>query len=139
MASINKVTLLGNVGADPEVRYLPNGTATARLSVATTEKWKNKQSGKVEERTEWHRVILWAGLAKVAGEHVKKGQQIYIEGTTRTRKWTDKDGSERYATEVHAREMQMLGKKADATPASAPKDQAPAPTEEDFAEEVMEQ
>lgn len=112
MASLNKVSLIGNLGADPETRYMPDGTQTAICNLATTDVWKDKETGEKKEKTEWHRVIFFNGLAKIAGEYLKKGSQIYIEGKLRTRKWTDKrDGIERYTTEVVAGEMQMLGKR----------------------------
>lgn len=131
MASVNRITLVGNVGADPEVRYLPDGTATATVRLATTDKWKDKASGETKERTEWHRVVFFKKLAEVVGEYVKKGSQLYIEGQNRTRKWTDKDGIDRYTTEIFAREMQMLGKKAHTGPA-APNDDTPAPDADDM-------
>lgn len=111
MASLNKSTLIGNLGGDPELRYMPDGTPVATISLATTEAWKNKQTGAKEERTEWHRVVFFRGLAEVVAEYLRKGSQIYIEGRLRTRKWTDKQGIERYTTEIHGDEMQMLGKK----------------------------
>lgn len=111
MASLNKSTLIGNLGGDPELRYMPDGTPVATISLATTEAWKNKQTGVKEERTEWHRVVFFRGLAEVVAEYLRKGSQIYIEGRLRTRKWTDKQGIERYTTEIHGDEMQMLGKK----------------------------
>ncbi len=109
MASINKVTLIGNLGRDPEVRYMPNGAATCTLSLATTRSWKNKDSGEKQEETEWHRVVLFDRLAEVAGEYLKKGRPVYVEGRLRTRKWQDKDGRDVYTTEVIGVEMQMLG------------------------------
>ncbi|HEX5306228.1 MAG TPA: single-stranded DNA-binding protein [Dyella sp.] len=106
---INKVILVGNLGADPEVRYTASGTAITSLSVATSESWTDKQSGEKQERTEWHRVKLFGRLAEIAGEYLKKGRQIYIEGSLRTDKYTDKQGVERYSTDIVANEMQMLG------------------------------
>ncbi|ODV25788.1 MAG: single-stranded DNA-binding protein [Rhodanobacter sp. SCN 68-63] len=106
---INKVILVGNLGADPEVRYTSSGTAITSLSVATSESWTDKQSGEKQERTEWHRVKLFGRLAEIAGEYLKKGRQIYIEGSLRTDKYTDKQGVERYSTDIVASEMQMLG------------------------------
>ncbi|MDP2027508.1 single-stranded DNA-binding protein [Sulfuriferula sp.] len=111
MASVNKTTLVGNLGADPEIRYMPDGTATATLAIATTDAWKDKATGEKKEKTEWHRVVFFKGLAEVAEKYLKKGSQIYIEGKLRTRKWTDKEGIDRYTTEIVGREMQMLGKK----------------------------
>jgi len=108
MASVNKVILIGNLGRDPEVRYMPSGDALATLSIATTDTWKDK-AGEKQERTEWHRVSMFGRLAEIAGEHLKKGSQIYIEGRIQTRKYTDKDGVEKYSTEIVANEMKMLG------------------------------
>ena len=106
---INKVILVGNLGADPEVRYTAGGTAIASLSVATSEQWTDKQSGQKQERTEWHRVKLFGRLAEIAGEYLKKGRQVYVEGSLRTDKYTGKDGVERYSTDIVASELQMLG------------------------------
>ena len=106
---INKVILIGNLGADPETKYMPSGSAMTNLSVATTEAWNDKQTGEKVEKTEWHRVVLFDRLAEVAAEYLKKGSQVYIEGKLQTRKWQDKEGNDRYMTEVRAREMQMLG------------------------------
>lgn len=106
---INKVILVGNLGADPEVRYTAGGTAIASLSVATSEQWTDKQSGQKQERTEWHRVKLFGRLAEIAGEYLKKGRQVYIEGSLRTDKYTDKQGVERYSTDIIASDLQMLG------------------------------
>lgn len=108
---VNKVILVGNLGADPEVRYMPNGGAVANITVATTESWKDKQSGENQEKTEWHRVVFFARLAEIVGEYLKKGSQIYVEGRLQTRKWQDKSGQDRYTTEIVANEMQMLGSK----------------------------
>jgi single-strand DNA-binding protein len=106
---INKVILVGNLGADPEVRYTGSGTAIATLSVATAEQWTDKQSGQKQERTEWHRVKLFGRLAEIAGEYLKKGRQVYVEGSLRTDKYTGKDGVERYTTDIIASDLQMLG------------------------------
>jgi single-strand DNA-binding protein len=111
MASVNKVILVGNLGADPEMRYMPNGDAVCNARVATTESWKDKQSGEKKEITEWHRVVFYRKLAEIAGQYLKKGSQVYLEGRIRTRKWTDKEGQERYTTEIEANEMQMLGRR----------------------------
>jgi single-strand DNA-binding protein len=108
MASVNKVILIGNLGRDPEVRYLPSGDAVANLNIATTEKWKDK-SGEQQEQTEWHRVAFFGRQAEICGEYLKKGSSVYIEGRLQTRKWTDKDGVERYSTEIRGDRMQMLG------------------------------
>jgi single-strand DNA-binding protein len=106
---INKVILVGNLGADPETRAMPSGTTVANLRIATSESWRDKQSGEQQERTEWHRVALFGRLGEIAAEYLKKGSQVYIEGSLRTRKWQDKQGNERYSTEIVANDMQMLG------------------------------
>ena len=106
---INKAIIVGNLGRDPEVRYTANGNAISNITVATTESWKDKQSGERQEKTEWHRVVFFGRLAEIAGEYLKKGAQVYIEGRLQTRKWEDKSGQERYTTEIVASEMQMLG------------------------------
>jgi single-strand DNA-binding protein len=106
---VNKVILVGNLGRDPEVRYMPSGNAVANVTLATTESWKDKQSGEKQERTEWHNVVFYSRLAEIAGEYLKKGSQVYVEGSLRTRKWQDKSGNDRYTTEIIASEMQMLG------------------------------
>jgi len=106
---VNKVILVGNLGKDPEVRYSPNGGAVANITIATSESWKDKTSGEKQEKTEWHRVVFFGRLAEIAGEYLKKGAQIYIEGRLQTRKWQDKEGKDRYTTEIVANEMQMLG------------------------------
>lgn len=106
---INKVIIVGNLGADPEVRHTGGGTTVTNLRIATSEQWTDKQSGEKQERTEWHRVVLFGRLAEIAGEYLKKGRQVYIEGSLRTDKYTDKDGIERYTTDIVAAEMQMLG------------------------------
>lgn len=106
---VNKVILVGNLGADPEVKYTAGGTAICTLSVATSESWKDKQSGEQQERTEWHRVKMFGRLAEIAGEYLKKGRQVYVEGSIRTDKYTDKEGVQRYSTDIIGNEMQMLG------------------------------
>lgn len=106
---INKAILIGNLGQDPEVRYMPSGQAVANIRIATSESWKDKQSGEKVEKTEWHNVVLFGRLGEVAGEYLRKGSQVYIEGRIQTRKWQDKSGNDRYTTEVVANEMQMLG------------------------------
>ena len=106
---INKVILVGNLGKDPEVRYMPNGNAVANITLATSESWKDKQTGETQEKTEWHRVVLFRRLGEIAGEYLKKGSQVYIEGKLQTRKWQDNSGNDRYTTEIVADEMQMLG------------------------------
>ncbi|WP_313411746.1 single-stranded DNA-binding protein [Atlantibacter hermannii] len=110
---VNKVIIVGNLGQDPEVRYMPNGGAVANMTLATSESWRDKQTGEMKEQTEWHRVVLFGKLAEVAGEYLRKGSQVYIEGQLRTRKWTDQSGQERYTTEINVPQiggvMQMLG------------------------------
>ncbi len=109
MAGINKVILVGNLGRDPEVRYSAKGSAIANITIATSEQWTDKQSGQKQEKTEWHRVVLFNRLGEIAGEYLKKGSQVYIEGKLQTRKWQDNNGQDRYTTEIVANEMQMLG------------------------------
>ncbi len=109
MASVNKVIIVGNLGRDPETRYMPNGDAVTNIAVATTESWKDKNTGEKKELTEWHRITFYRKLAEIAGQYLKKGSQVYVEGRLQTRKWTDKDGVERYTTEIIADTMQMLG------------------------------
>jgi single-strand DNA-binding protein len=111
MASVNKVILVGNLGRDPEVRYMPDGAAITNISVATTDAWKDK-NGEKQERTEWHRVAFFGKLAEIAGEYLKKGSQVYLEGRLQTRKWQDKEGQDRYTTEIVADRMQMLGSRS---------------------------
>jgi single-strand DNA-binding protein len=142
MASVNKVILVGNLGRDPEMRYLPSGDAVANLAIATTEKYKDK-SGEMQEATEWHRVAFFGKTAEVCGQYLKKGSQIYVEGSLRTRKWQDKDGNDRYTTEIRGDRMQMLGGRSsggsadyDAPVENAPRSQpargsnAPAPAKQ---------
>ena len=109
MASINKVILVGNLGQDPEVKYMPSGGAVTNISIATTDSWKDKATGEKKENTEWHRVVFFNRLAEIVGEYLRKGSQVYIEGNLRTRKWQDQNGVDKYTTEIVAREMQMLG------------------------------
>ena len=109
MASINKVILIGNLGRDPEVRYAPSGSAICNVTLATSRQWKDKNSGDKQEETEWHRVVFYDRLAEIAGEYLKKGRPVYVEGRLKTRKWTDKDGVEKYTTEIVADQMQLLG------------------------------
>jgi len=106
---VNKVILVGNLGKDPEVRYMPSGNAVANVTLATTDSWKDKQSGEKQERTEWHNVVFYSRLAEIVGEYLKKGSQVYVEGRLQTRKWQDNAGNDRYTTEIIAGEMQMLG------------------------------
>ena len=128
MAGINKVIVLGNLGQDPETKYMPSGDAVTNISIATSEKWKDKQTGQDQERTEWHRVVFFGKLAEIAGQYLRKGSKVYIEGSLRTRKWQAQDGSDRYSTEVVCDmkgTMQMLDSKQDGAPAQAPRQQPP--------------
>jgi len=109
MASVNKVILVGNLGKDPETRYAPSGDAIVNITLATTDSWKDKASGDKKEATEWHRVVFFGKLAEIAGQYLKKGRQVYVEGSLRTRKWQGQDGQDRYTTEIVANEMKMLG------------------------------
>ena len=109
MASVNKVILVGNLGRDPEIRYAPSGDAVCNVSIATTNTWKDKQTGEKKEATEWHRVVFFGKLAEIAGKYLKKGSAAYVEGSLKTRKWQDKDGKDCYTTEIRANAMQMLG------------------------------
>ena len=109
MASVNKVILIGNLGRDPETRYTADGAAITNITIATSDRWKDKTSGEMKESTEWHRVAFFGRLAEIAGEYLKKGRPVYVEGRLRTRKWQDKDGQDRYTTEIVAENMQMLG------------------------------
>jgi len=134
---VNKVILVGNLGKDPEVRHMPNGNAVANITLATSESWKDKTSGEQQEKTEWHRIVMFRRLGEIAGEYLKKGSQVYIEGKLQTRKWQDNSGNDRYTTEIVASEMQMLGGRggggsagfsSDSAPSqSAPSQSAPAP------------
>ena len=126
MASVNRVTIIGNLGKDPETRYAPSGDAVTNITVATTETWKDKATGEKREATEWHRVVFFGKLAEIAGQYLKKGSQVYLEGKLKTRKWQDKDGAERYTTEINADEMKMLGSKGDGQQ-SEPQRQQQAP------------
>jgi len=119
---VNKVILIGNLGTDPETRYMPSGNAVTNLSVATNERWRDKQSGEMQERTEWHRVVLYARLAEIAAEYLRKGSQVYLEGRLQTRKWQGKDGQDRWTTEIVANEMQMLGGRGGGGPAAGADD-----------------
>jgi len=108
MAGVNKVILVGRLGRDPELRYTPSGTAVANFSIATSEEWKDRETGEKQERTEWHRIVAWRRLGEICGEYLRKGSQVYIEGRLQTREWEDRDGNKRYTTEVVAQNMQML-------------------------------
>ncbi|MBL0166842.1 MAG: single-stranded DNA-binding protein [Propionivibrio sp.] len=118
MASVNKVILVGNLGKDPEVRYMTNGDAVANVTIATSDSWKDKATGEKKESTEWHRVVFYRKLAEIVSQYLKKGSQVYIEGRIRTRKWQDKEGQERYTTEIEADEMKMLGSRQNAASSS---------------------
>ena len=127
---VNKAILIGNLGNDPDMRYTAGGAAVANISIATAESWRDKESGEQQERTEWHRVVAFGRLAEIMGEYLRKGSQVYIEGRIQTRKWQDKDGQDRYTTEIVANELQMLGSKGgsgsyDSSP--QPQQSAPAP------------
>jgi single-strand DNA-binding protein len=127
MASLNKVILIGNLGADPETRYTTSGDAVCNIRLATTDSWKDKSSGEQKESTEWHRVVFYRRMAEIAGQYLKKGSQVYIEGRIKTRKWQNKDGQDQYTTEIEATEMKMLGRRGDDTGSSS----APASNRED--------
>lgn len=132
MASVNKVIVVGNLGRDPEIRAFPSGDQVANVTIATTDKWKDKQTGEMKEATEWHRVVFHGRLAEIAGQYLRKGSQVYVEGSLRTRKWTDQSGVEKYSTEIRADQMQMLGGRPEgaappARTAPPPQRQAPAP------------
>jgi single-strand DNA-binding protein len=150
---INKVILVGNLGADPDTRYMPSGKAVTNIRIATSDSWKDKQTGDTQERTEWHSIVLFDKLGEIAAEYLRKGSQVYIEGSLKTRKWQDKEGKDRYTTEIVARDMQMLGGRGGAAggggggssaggesraPRSAPmEERAPAPAgEEEFDDDI---
>jgi single-strand DNA-binding protein len=144
---VNKVIIVGNLGQDPDVRYMPSGSAVTNISVATSESWKDKDTGQQQERTEWHKIAFFNRLAEVAGEYLRKGSKVYIEGSLRTRKWQDKNGQDRYTTEIVANTMQMLDSKGGGAPAggmdSAPQassynnqGSAPAETSIDFDDDI---
>jgi single-strand DNA-binding protein len=138
---VNKVILVGNLGADPDTRYMPSGKAVTNIRVATSESWKDKQTGDMQERTEWHSVVMYDKLGEIAAEYLRKGSQVYIEGKIRTRKWQDKEGKDRYTTEIIADQMQMLGgrgggggasgeARSSSRPAPAAEDRSAAPVDE---------
>lgn len=142
---INKVILVGNLGQDPEVKYMPSGDAVANVSVATAEQWKDRTSGEQKERTEWHRVVFFGRLAEIVGEYLRKGSQVYVEGKLQTRKWQDNQGNDRYTTEIRANEMQMLGGRgggssttnfSEPPPAAAPKAAASTAAPADFDDDI---
>ncbi len=116
---VNKVIIVGNLGNDPEVRYMPSGAAIANISVATSESWKDKQTGQTQERTEWHRIVLFNRLGEIAGQYLRKGSKVYLEGSLRTRKWQDANGQDKYTTEIVASELQMLDSKGAGAPGGA--------------------
>ncbi len=120
MAGVNKVILIGRLGADPEVRYTPSGVAVANFSIATSEEWKDKNTGEKKEQTEWHRIVAWRRLGEICGEYLQKGRQVYIEGRLQTRSWEDKEGNKRWTTEILALNMQMLGSPGDSGTGSQP-------------------
>ena len=130
MASVNKVILIGNLGKDPEVRYMPSGKAVANVSIATSDSWKDRNTGEKQERTEWHNVVFYSPLAEIVGQYLRKGSSVFVEGRLQTRKWQDKNGQDRYTTEIIANEMKMLGGRASGSapfPAEGPEtDSAPA-------------
>ncbi len=145
---VNKVILIGNLGQDPEVKYMPNGNAVANITVATSESWKDKNTGEQVDKTEWHRVVFFRRLAEIAGEYLKKGSKVYIEGKLQTRKWQDKNGKDNWTTEIIANEMQMLDSRgggssdfnqaapSQSAPQSAPSQAAPAPVNNDFDDDI---
>ena len=138
MRGVNKAIVVGNLGNDPETRYLPSGDAVTNISVATSESWKDKQTGEKKERTEWHKIAAFGRLAEIMAEYLRKGSQVYIEGKLRTRKWQDKDGHDRYTTEIIADQMQMLGGKPQGTqaPRQEPPPQSSAPPQDDFDSDI---
>lgn len=138
---VNKVIIIGNLGEDPDIRYTGDGKAIANISVATSDSWKDKQSGEQQERTEWHRCVCFGRLAEIVGEHLHKGSKIYLEGRLQTRKWQDKDGQDRYTTEINFHDMQMLDSRQQSGGQQAPRQQAPrqqqmAPPVDDFDDDI---
>lgn len=133
---VNKAILIGNLGKDPEVRYQPSGAAIANVSVGTSETWKDKNTGENQEKTEWHKVVFFGRLAEVAGEYLKKGAKVYVEGSIKTRKWQDKDGNDRYTTEIVGREMQMLDGKSQKQQTSAPQQRRDSTPRDDFDSDI---
>ena len=126
---VNKVILIGNLGKDPETKYMPSGDCVCNFSLATTDSWKDRNSGETVEKTEWHNIVMFRRLAEIAGEYLRKGSQVYIEGKLKTRKWQDRDGNDRWTTEIEAREMQMLGGRGGSAGMAAPASQQSAPPE----------
>jgi single-strand DNA-binding protein len=135
MAGVNKVLLIGNLGRDPEVRYTATGTAVANFTLATTERWSDSASGEKKEKTEWHRVVVWGKQAEIAGEYLRKGRQVYVEGSLQTREWTDREGNKRYSTEVRAQRFQMLGRPGETSATSQVEAPAVAEPDAGFAED----
>jgi len=131
MRGVNKVILVGNLGADPDTRYMPSGKAVTNIRIATSESWKDKQTGDQQERTEWHSIVLYDKLGEIAGEYLRKGSQVYIEGKLQTRKWQDKEGKDRYTTEIIASQMQMLGGKPQGERSAKPQQERSAPPADD--------
>jgi single-strand DNA-binding protein len=127
---LNKVMLIGHLGKDPDVRYMPSGNAVANVTLATNESWKDKQTGENQERTEWHNVAFYGKLAEIAGEYLRKGRQVYVEGSLRTRKWQDKNGQDRYTTEIIANDMQMLGGRDGGSASFEPREPRQQPSQE---------
>jgi len=135
---VNKVILVGNCGKDPETRYMPSGGAVTKISIATSDSWKDKQSGEQKDRTEWHNVVFFGRLGEIAGEYLRKGSQVYVEGSLRTNKWQDKSGNDRYTTEIVASEMQMLGGRASGDSYAPAQAQAPAASKPEPAAALVE-
>lgn len=136
---VNKVILIGNLGQDPEVRYMPNGNAVTNVSIATSESWKDKNTGETQERTEWHRVVFFRRLAEIVGEYLKKGAKVYVEGRLQTRKWQDQSGQDRYTTEIIADQMQMLDSRGGGSAnfdAGGPPPSAPGGPDEGFDDDI---
>ena len=136
---VNKVILIGNLGQDPEVRYMPNGNAVTNVSIATSESWKDKNTGETQERTEWHRVVFFRRLAEIVGEYLKKGSKLYVEGRLQTRKWQDQSGQDRYTTEIIADQMQMLDSRGGGSAsfdAGGPPPAAPGGPDEGFDDDI---
>lgn len=131
MSDLNKVMIIGRLGTDPETRYMPNGKAVTNIRLATSEKWKDKQTGDAKERTEWHTVVAYDKLAEIIAEYTRKGSQLYIEGSLRTRKWQDKEGKDRYTTEIIAQQMQMLGGKPQGERPAKPQERSAPPPADD--------
>lgn len=130
MAGINKVILIGRLGRDPEVKYTPSGATVANFSIATSEEWKDRDTGEKQERTEWHRIVAWRRLGEICGEYLRKGSQVYIEGKLQTREWEDRDGNKRYTTEIIAVNMQMLDNKSGGVKQNEPVQQDPVSEDE---------